>query len=258
MQQIAPISIAQTLFQQELFSFTSRMIGDYFGLDRFQTAHLLKRMRGEGLIAEVERGKYLLLGLTPEKVLSNPLYIGTNLISPAYASFWSALHFHGLTEQVPQTVFLATTRRKSELAFHGSHYKFIQLKPDAFFGYRREIVGELPVVIADEAKALIDSLSLLEYAGGITEVAKGLKIAIETARIEPALLIEYALRLNNSSLRSRLGYLLEALQQPAAGLHPASGPVLLDPNRSQRGEYLARWKLYVNRSPDELFPQGVA
>jgi predicted transcriptional regulator of viral defense system len=257
-QQATPYSIAQFLLQHELFVFRSRVISDLFGLNKYQTARLLRRMERNGLVATVERGKYLLLGLTPEKIFSNPLYIGVNLISPAYISFWSALHFHGLTEQAPRMVFVATTGRKPEMAFRGIQYKFVGLKPDAFFGYRRELLDGLPVLIADEAKAILDSLTFPEYAGGITEAAKAIQIAIFGQSLDVNELIEYAVRLKNGSLASRLGYLLELLHQPVDGLQPASGPVLLDPRQSERGIFHRHWKLYVNMPTEDLFPQGIA
>ena len=159
-QQIMPISAAQILIQNELFAFNSRTVSALFKLDKFQTLGLLDRMEQAGLVARIEQGKFLLLGLTPEKVLSNPLYIGCNLVTPAYVSFWSALNFHGFTEQAPRTTFVATTRRKKEISFREMHFKFVTLKPEAFFGYRRETLAELPVVVADESKAILDSLNL--------------------------------------------------------------------------------------------------
>lgn len=256
-QYISSFSIAQTLLKHKLYAFNNRTIADLFALDKFQTTRLLHRMERDGLITAVERGKYLLLGLTPEKVFSNPLYIGASMISPTYISFWSALHFYGLTEQVPLTVFVATTRRKSQTNFHGTHYKFVTVKPETFFGYRRELVDSLPVLIADEAKAILDSLILPEYAGGITEAAKALQIAVSEQMLDVNELIEYAVRLKNGSLASRLGYLLELLHQPTHGLPISQGPVLLDPHQTERGTFHSRWKIYANIAIDELFPQGI-
>ena len=256
-QQNAPISIAQVLLQNNLFSFDSRTIADLLRLDKFQTTRLLQRMKREGLVAGVERGKYLLLGLTPEKVFSNPLYIGANLHSPSYISYWSALHFHGLTEQVPRTVSVATTRRKSQISFRGTRYRFVTIKPGAFFGYRRETLDGLPVPIADEAKSILDSLTLPEYAGGITEVANALRAAFSGQALDVRQLIEYAGRLNNGSLSSRLGYLLDLLHQPVEGLRPSRGPVRLDPRLAERGTFHSRWRLYVNISLDDLSPKGI-
>lgn len=257
-QQLSSFSTAQILLQHELYAFSSRMVADLFDLDKFQTTRLLHRMERDGLVAGVERGKYLLLGLTPEKVLSNPLYIGSNLASPAYISFWSALHFHGLTEQVPLTVFVATTQRKSKMTFHGTRYQFVTLKLQAVFGYRRETVDGLSMQVADEAKSILDSLTLPEYAGGITEVAKALQIALSEQVLDVNKLIEYAVQLKNGSLASRLGYLLELLHQSVDGLPASRGPVFLDPRQTERGTFHPRWKLYVNITNDNLFPQGVA
>ena len=256
-QKIDPISIAQTLLQKELFSFNSKTIGDLFELDEFQTANVLNRMKKTGLVMQIERGKYLLLALSPEKVLSNPLYIGSHLVLPSYISFWSALHYYGLTEQSPRTVFVATTRRKKELTFRGTHFKFVTLKPEAFFGYQREVLAELPVVVADQSKAILDSLTLPEYAGGVAEVAKALQIAVRENKIDNLTLINYADRLDNASLSSRLGYLLETLGQFTSGLKASKGPVKLDPQRSLEGPFNRHWQLYINIDQDDLFPQGV-
>jgi predicted transcriptional regulator of viral defense system len=138
------------------------------------------------------------------------------------------------------------------------HFKFVTLQPLAFFGYRREMLAELPVVVADEPKSILDSLSLPQYAGGIPEVAKALQIALSQDSLEMPVLLEYAERLQNASLRSRLGYLLELLGQSISSLKAAKGPVKLDPQNPARGSYNKRWKLYVNIELQDLFSQGVA
>lgn len=257
-QQITPISAAQIRIRNELFAFNSRTISTLFGLDKFQTRGLLDRVEQAGLVARIEQGKYLLLGLTPERVLSNPLYVGYNLVTPAYISFWSALHFYGFTEQGPRTTFVATTRRKKDLAFREMNFKFVTLQPLSFFGYRRKMLGELPVVVADEAKSILDSLSLPQYARGVSEVAKALQIALSQGSLEMLILLEYAERLQNASFRSRLGYLLELLGQSTSGLKASRGPVKLDPQNPACGSFNERWKLYINIEPKDLFSQGVA
>ena len=56
-------------------------------------------------------------------------------------------------------------------------------------------------------KALVDSLDQLRYAGGLLEVAKALYQARQ--RLDVERLVEYANRMRNRSLCSRLGYLLD-------------------------------------------------
>jgi predicted transcriptional regulator of viral defense system len=247
---LSSISIARRLRQSDLFYFTPSLLADLFGLTRRQAYRLVARLKADGLVDEVERGKFLLLGLEPEKVLSNPLYIASHLVAPAYVSYWSALHHYGFTEQVPLTTFVATTRKKAPLSYRGLRFHFVAIKPVKFFGYRREAVGDLPVVVADEAKAIVDSLDLPQHAGGIGEVARALRVALET--VEVPTLVEYANQVENKSLGSRLGYLLETYGRPAGGLAHSASPVKLDPTRPRTGRTVARWQIVVNIPENEL------
>ena len=79
---------------------------------------------------------------------------------------------------MPLTTFVATTRKKRPASYRGFRFHFVVVKPHKFFGYRRDSIGDLPTVIAEEAKAIVDSLDLPQHAGGIGEVAKALRVAL--------------------------------------------------------------------------------
>lgn len=250
-----PISIAQQLRQRELFYFTPALVADLFSLDRRRTYRLIGRLKATGLVAEAEKGKFLLLGLEPERVLSNPLFIASHVGSPAYVSYWSALHYYGLTDQVPLITFVATTRKRRPLDFRGLRMRFVAIKPSKFFGYHRELLGELPVLIADEAKAIVDSLDQPRCAGGVGEVARALRRALGT--VATPTLVEYANRMENRALGSRLGYLLATLGQPAEGLHRSATTVPLDPARPLAGPRDATWRVIANLPAGEISAEGV-
>ena len=267
---LTAISVARMLHEQELFYFSSRTLADLLARDLSQVHPLVRQLVRSGLVAEIENGKYLLLGFEPERVLANPLFIACHLVTPGYVSYWSALHSYGFTEQVPLTVYVATTRKKAPVAYAGQRFRFVTVQPRKFFGYRREQVGGLPVLIADEAKALIDSLSEPEYAGGITEVAKALRVAIET--IDLNTLVEYANRLGDKTLGSRLGYLLGLLGRAVAPCDGAPAPVdgqgtsqlirstssvKLDPSRPGQGQRDAQWRIDINLPLEELTGEGI-
>jgi predicted transcriptional regulator of viral defense system len=249
-EKLSTISVAQQLLQSDLLYFTAPLLADLFSLSPRQAYWLIARLRADGLVDQVENGKYLLLGLEPERALSNPLYIASHLVAPGYVSYWSALHHYGFTEQVPLTTFVATTRRKRPVAYRGFRFHFVAVKPHKFFGYRRELLGDLPTLVADEAKAIVDSMDLPQHAGGMGEVARALRTAMET--VDVPTLIEYANRMENKSLGSRLGYLLEVFGQPAEGLVHAAGPVKLDPGRPRTGPTVAPWQVVVNLPEKEL------
>ncbi len=267
---LTAISVARMLHEQELFYFSSRTLADLLGRDLSQIHPLVRQLVRAGLVAEIENGKYLLLGFEPERVLANPLFIGSHLVTPGYVSYWSALHTYGFTEQVPLIVYVATTRKKPPVEYAGQRFRFVTIHPRKFFGYRREQVGGLPVLIADEAKALIDSLSEPEYAGGITEVAKALRAAIDTVDLKT--LVEYTNRLGDKTLGSRLGYLLGLLGRavsPCDGVPaPVDGPatpqlirstssVKLDPGRLRQGRRDALWRIDINVPFEELRGEGI-
>jgi predicted transcriptional regulator of viral defense system len=256
---LSSIYVARRLHQSDLYYFTASLLADLLDLDRRRTYRLLARLKAEALVDEVEKGKYLLLGLEPERVLSNPLFIASHLVPVGYVSYWSALHFYGLTEQVPLTTFVATTKKKRPVAYHSFRFSFVTIKPHKFFGYRRESVGDLPVLVADREKAIVDSLDLPQHAGGITEAIKALQTALQPATqplaeqtTDLATLIEYANRLGNKSLGSRLGYLLETWGYPTNGLIHSDSPVKLDPSRPRTGHMVPRWHVVVNVPQNEI------
>lgn len=243
-------SYIQTLLEHDLYYFTAQVFADQFHLPKPKAYQTLHRLKGAGLIREVEQGKYLTLGLQPARVLANPLFIATQIARPAYVSFWSALHFYGLTEQAPRTVFIATTRKKARVDFEGYAFQYVHVKPAKFFGYRRERVGDLSFLVAEKEKALVDALDQPRYAGGIAEIAKCLANARDD--LDQAKLIEYANRVGNRSLASRLGYLLTQLGLAGNGLVASQSFVRLDPHRKPSKTWDARWRLNVNVPAKEL------
>jgi predicted transcriptional regulator of viral defense system len=252
---LSTISISRLLLAHDQYYFTPALLATLLQLERRQAYRLAARLKQAGLAAEVEKGKYLLLGLEPERVLSNPLFIANQLVNPCYVSYWSALHAHGLTTQVPQVVFCTTTRKKQPITFQGQTYRYVLIKPHKFFGYRRQSVWALPVLIADEAKAIVDSLDQPRYAGGLRVVAQALGAALPDLDLE--LLVAYSVRMEDKSLASRLGHLLEALGRSGEGLPVSQGPVALDPGRPRTGSYDTRWHIVVNASWADLMPAGV-
>ena len=249
------ILIARQLWASDLFYLTPRLVAGLFDLEMDQAYTLLDRLERHHLVISVEKGKYLLLGLEPEKVLSNPLFIATRLVNPSYVSYWSALHYYGLTEQVPHTIFIATTRKKRPVTFQTHRFRYVTLKPAKFFGYHREAIEDLPVLLADEEKALIDSLDQPRYAGGMAEVARALALAASDLDVD--LLLDYARRMADRSLALRLGYLLEQQGITVDGLPISASPVLLDPSAPPEGVVNTRWRVRVNLPEEEMQMEGV-
>ena len=129
------------------------------------------------------------------------------------------------------------------------------IKAAKFFGYRRESVGDLPVVVADPEKTLLNALDQPRYAEGIPEVARALAAAIP--ELDIPLLIDYASQIGDRTLCSRLGYLLAAQGVPAEGLPVSVTPILLDPHGPSQGDYDPRWRVRLNLTQAQFHPEGI-
>ena len=82
------------------------------------------------------------------------------------------------------------------------------------------------------------------------EVAKALYNALRELNLE--LLVDYANRLGNKGLNSRLAYLLDIFDHPVEGLILSDSHILLDPSRPPGAIWNSRWRVNVNLTSDQL------
>lgn len=81
--------------------------------DSYLCESLLYHLRRNDCIVPIRRGLYALsssvLGIFPV----HEFKIAMNLASPAAIPHWLAMNHHGLTEQIPRTIFVLTTTESS-------------------------------------------------------------------------------------------------------------------------------------------------
>ena len=174
---------------------------------------VIYRLKAKNRITEIERGKYLLSPARSgiEGYWSEHAYkIVPALINDYYVSYWSALNYWGMTDQIPRITYVATPKVKKEIETNGLLIKFITVNSKKFYGYTKETMGDTKFNIATKEKTIIDCLDRLEYSGGIIEVAKGLWFARERLNFDD--LINNALKYPNKAVQRRLGFLLDNLE----------------------------------------------
>ncbi len=125
---------------------------------------------------------------------------------PYYVSFWTALHFYQLTEQLPIVVQTMITHRRRAFTAVSTKFEFITVKKIG--EWREEKIGDKKFNIATLEQLLLDCLAHPEYSGGIEEACKGIWEARK--RIDYKKLEELAQKAPDV-VRRRLGYLLEKL-----------------------------------------------
>ncbi len=214
---------------------------------------MLSRLEKGGQIERIEKGKYMIipLGAEKKKYTLNEFVIGSLLIKPCSMAYWNALNFYGLTEQIPNTVFIQTTERKKKqkAEIFGVKYKIVSIKDAKFFGIRKEWIENTQINITDREKTIIDCLDKPQYCGGVIEIAKALK----NNEFDKERLINYAKNIGNSGVMRRLGYLSDFLgidiNVPKINTR---NYLYLDPTMPREGFKNAKYKLIINLNLDNL------
>ena len=110
------------------------------------------RWKKRNIIYEIEKGKY-----TMEE---DPFIIASWIVWPSYISGWAALQYYHLTEQLPFTIQVITTkkRKRKVLSYGNAKIEFTTIKAAFFIGFQRVICRQQDIFIAEKEKALIDAL----------------------------------------------------------------------------------------------------
>ncbi len=242
--------------------YTLADVTDITGLGDSSARSLARRLVDRGIATRLRSGLFILipfeLGLERE-YLGNPFLVARMMAGarPYYLSHASAMSIHGMLTQ-PQLVVYATSpapvRGRTIL---GTEFRFVRCKRSHLFGTTEHWADKQErVVVSDLERTVLDGLKQPEYCGGLTEAAKGLWI--RRADVSASKIVDYALRLGVGAVIRRLGYLLEAyrigsvdeIERLRASLTPTYD--LLDPLLPREGRFLARWRLRLNVSPEEV------
>lgn len=259
------VELIRRLAAQGIRIFTTnqaRELGAEVGLKDSYLLEALYHLRRSGWIVSVRRGLYALSPSIPGVNPAHEYEVAMALVAPAAISHWSALHYHGLSEQSPRKVFVLTTTETSiprghkvhskrpggEYRFADTLYQFVQVKPERFFGTQKVWVDEARVSITDAERTLLDGLSKPQYCGDFAEVLHAFEARGEALDLKR--IIGYALKLDAATAK-RLGWVLEQQGVASDRLQPlVELPVKdyrkLDPSGPQKGPCNRRWMIQEN------------
>lgn len=220
---------------------------------------IINGLKRKNRIQQIEKGKYLLI---PAKAgmeghwAEEAWAVIPRLIDVYYVGFWTAMNYWGMTEQIPRTVFIATTKRKRDFEFGNQKFKFVTLSNKKFFGYVKEKRGKDEFNISSLEKTVVDGLMHPEYCGGISEVAKAIWNVSKKADWNAVL--EMAKRAEVNVVLRRLGYLLSILRIQKNIVNEIRketfrGYQFLDPiEDKKRLDYSREFGLVLNVTEDDL------
>lgn len=210
---------------------------------------VLENLVHKELVTRVEKGKFCRPNFRDEFV------IGTFVTEDGAIAYWSALNLHGLTEQFSNTVFVQTTHKKNDKTILGTHYKFVKVASYKKAGITSNGYGSFRYPITDVEKTIVDCFDQPQYSGGYAELIR----AIKQAELDAEKLVTYCKAIKNIAVTKRIGFLVELFERSTltSFIDFAKKEVnnkynLLDPQGSEEGEFVSKWKLRLNISKDEL------
>lgn len=194
------------------------------------------RLKKEKLIFEIEKGKYTVFG--------DPMIFASLIVTPSYISFWTALKFYNLTEQLPEDIMVASPRVKKPIT--KSRIQFFKTKN--IWGYKKQRYEGFDIFMAEPEKAIIDSLLLKNVP--FDEIAK----AIKTKEFNADTLINYIIKTKNRTLMKRAGYIMDYFGFNTGKLlnYKDNNYVILDWNYKKQGKKNKKWKIIENRRIDDI------
>ena len=255
------MSLIKTLSSQGNRVFTTKLVkslGETLTPQSSSIKKLLANMKSEGWIHSLKKGLYELEDIFLEGVPIHEFEIAMALVENGCISFYSAYHYHGLTEQLPKVVFVSTlqntttplVKSKRICTIKGVEYRFVQFTEGLFFGHDQIWINNAKkITITDLERTLLDGLRSPQYCGGFQEVLHAFQISKD--KINKEKIIKYAEQME-SSVGKRLGYIFEKLDIEGKHLKPllnisTKGYNKLDPSRPKKGFYNKKWMIIENK-----------
>jgi predicted transcriptional regulator of viral defense system len=151
---------------------------------------------------------------------------------------------------VPRSRGAGAKSARGSFPVGGTSYRFVQVKPERYFGTEKAWIGEARVTITDPERTLLDGLSMPQCCGDFAEVLHAFEVRGDSLKLQG--IIEYALKLDAATAK-RLGWVLEHQGVDPARLErlaalPIKGYRKLDPTGPRKGRCNTRWRIQENLS----------
>jgi len=234
---------------QEVSFFTIAQASKWTQQSNVEIQEMLQNLTKKGMIVRLERGKYARYGFRNDNI------IGTFIAENSAIGYWSAMNLHGMTEQIPNIVFVQTPKLKRPATLFNVRYKFVHIQSKRLFGVTQFGYGNETYPVTDKEKTVLDCFDLPVYTPGYDTLIR----MFYHGDLNPEVLINYGERLGNLSVMKRLAFLSELFEMPYYSRFRESITrrmnnryTILDPTGPDEGEFIKTWKIRLNLSRSQL------
>lgn len=219
---LGPVSarLISILYEENKSIFSIKDAQEILGKSYNETTDLLSELVKRNIITRLKAGKFLIIPQQfgeGEKYLGNWYVASREIVNSAkyYIAFYSAMQYWGMLTQPLLKLYIATPKRQIVPKEMKDKVVFIFVTEKSIWGIKKEwVTPSEQVRISNREKTILDALAHPEYAGGITEIAKGIWLAKD--KLEFNRLRDYIKKYKKNVIAKRLGYIIEILniEQP--------------------------------------------
>lgn len=164
------IKHGQIVTAQQIFSEASAF------LNHKQTQYLITTLTKQGWLMRIKKGLYAISDLSTRGFLSlSSCLVANLLVKDSYVSFESALHHHGMFDQLANKIISVSLKAHKTVRLQNMEYGFIKTKADYYFGWQEAAIDNQMARIATAEKALIDTVNFHKSVYAIDLVIEKLR-----------------------------------------------------------------------------------
>lgn len=213
-----------------------------------QLSSLVKR----GYFGKVKRGLYYVIPPDSEPTDFSPaaLLVASKLTEDSRLIYSGAILARGIYHNFPHVIRITGSKRIGEITWGEFKIKFHHV-PAYELGFEEIPVSDVPVLVAREARIVVDGLYRPRFVGGFEEY---LRVLDNIPSIEPEEVVDYVFAYDRQGLVQKVGLILEINRErwgvserllKLLARKKTAYPIPLDPSSKAR-RLVSRWNLWVS------------
>ncbi|MDQ3249457.1 MAG: hypothetical protein M3Q45_09685 [Chloroflexota bacterium] len=212
------------------------------------------RLAQAGWLVRIKKGLYQVADLSSLGTLTLSRYTVAQLLVPeSYVSFESALHYHGLYDQLMRGTTSVALKQHATVERQEYAYAYVKTARKYFYGWHEHAIDGRMVSIAAPEKALIDIIQF-HRTESTTDVVREKLFEYQDALDWPVL-HTYLTRATLTTQRI-FGFLLDSLKLDSSPLQDTGRQSLMVSKLTPHSTvYNAKWRLYYEPCLMQAFPQ---
>lgn len=233
------IKHGQIVTAQQIFSSASVF------MNHKQTQYLITTLTKQGWLMRIKKGLYAISDLSTRGFLSLSSYVVANvLVKDSYVSFESALHHHGMFDQLTNKIISVSLKTYKTVQLQNIEYSFVKTKADYYFGWQEMTLDNNTARIATAEKALVDMVNFHKSIYAIDLVIE--KLREHKNDLDFARLNEYVGKLSMTTIKI-FGFIFDLLNIDSSQLLKLAKQT--DGARrmiASARSFNAKWRLYYD------------